>query len=84
MLPKSKVKPKKVEVEQVVEKVVETVADLDGLAKALARLYAGKGADCKRQAVQMAKMAVFKIENKEKRELTTDEASAFVRSGYTN
>ena len=62
----------------------ETVADLEGVAKALAQLHGGRGSACKRQAVRLVKMAVFKIENNKKRELTTEEASAFVKSGYTN
>jgi len=54
-----------------------------GVAKALAQ-FSAMGAKMNRKAVTLAKTTCYIIENNVKRELTTQEASAFVRSGYTN
>lgn len=87
----AKKKPTPVEKERTitVEKPVEQkpadgiYPDLKGVAKALAQ-FAASGSKMNKKAVHLTKIAVYKIENGEKRELTTKEASAFVRSGYSN
>lgn len=56
--------------------------DVDLVPKALAQVSA-MGAKMNRKAVALAQICVFAIENGERRSLTIQEASAFVRSGYT-
>jgi len=57
--------------------------DKQGVASVLAKM-SRIGSKMNSKAVSFAKTAAYVIENGEKRELTTKEASAFVRSGWTN
>lgn len=57
--------------------------DKDGVAKVFAKI-SRLGPKINNQVVALTKTAAYIIENGKKRELTTKEASAFVRSGWTN
>lgn len=57
--------------------------DQTGVSKALAQV-SKINIKMFRKAVALAKISCYAIENNKKRELTTAEASAFVKSGYTN
>ena len=87
MSEKPKVVPKKKPIEPVVKAtpVVKdgVYVDKQGTAHALAK-FSREGAKMNTKAVNLAKVAAYIIENGKKRELTTKEASAFVKSGWTN
>jgi len=57
--------------------------DKEGMAKALAQV-SKISIKLYRKAVALAKISCYVMENNNKRELTTEEASAFVKSGYSN
>lgn len=60
-----------------------TYCDIEGVARMLA-IVSKINTKTHKQVINLAKTTCYIMENNKKRELTTEEASAFVRSGYAN